>query len=115
MSKPLMKCGHAANVINTQTGEPCCTICHGDPKADQIEKNTPDLTNRRARCCHYGQKSGISGKCSPIMGAFGHPELRTKPNTICQAEISSNLNLPFFEYKPKEDYDMFYCGCHGWE
>jgi hypothetical protein len=113
--KPLMKCGHAANAINTQTRQPWCTRWQGNPDADEVEKNSPDLTNRKSRCCYYGKLSGRSGKCSPIMGAFGHPELSAKPNTICQAEISSNLELPFFEHKPEKEYDIFYCGCHGWE
>ena len=113
--QPMMKCGHAANAYNLDTGEPSCVICQGDPGADQIEENPPDLTNRKARCDYYGKKTGSIGKCSPVMGAFGHPELSAKPNTICRAEISSDTSLPFFKHKPNEEFDMFYCGCHGWD
>lgn len=115
MNGPLMKCGHAASAYNATTGQPSCAICLGDPRAEQIEENPPDLTNRKARCVYFGAVSGIPGQCSPVMGAFGHPELNTKPRCVCQTEIASNLNLPFFEYRPNEDFDFFYCGCHGWD
>lgn len=45
----------------------------------------PDLTGREARCPHCG---------------------KTRP---------SDFSLPFFEYRPKSQYDEFYDGCFGWD
>lgn len=44
-----------------------------------------DLKNRIAKCCY------------------------------CNKETKSDLNLPFFEYKPNEKFDEYYCGCYGWD
>jgi hypothetical protein len=33
----------------------------------------------------------------------------------CGSERESSFNLPFFEYKPKQEYDSYYCGCGGWD
>lgn len=32
----------------------------------------------------------------------------------CGRREDSSLNLPFFRYRPNEEYDVFYCGCKGW-
>lgn len=83
MSKPMMKCGHTANATYND-GKPCCIICLGiDPGATQIANTMPDLIYRMARC-------GYCGDTTP-----------------------SSTNLPFFEYKPKQEYDSYYCGCGG--
>lgn len=49
------------------------------------QKDTPDLTGRTA-VCSYG--------CNPV---------------------PSNMNLPFFKYRPGQDRDEYYCGCFGWD
>lgn len=49
------------------------------------ETATPDLTGRIARCIDCGR------------------------------ENQSNIELPFFEHKPGEKYDRYYCGCRGWD
>lgn len=51
---------------------------------DTVAEAKPDLTGRKAKC-------GWCGK-----------------------ETTSDFNLPFFEYKPNEEYDEYYCGCEGW-
>lgn len=32
----------------------------------------------------------------------------------CGSQANSSVNLPFFEHKPKEEFDIFYSGCRGW-
>lgn len=51
----------------------------------EIEENKPDLTGRKAICHDCGKKR------------------------------DSSYDLPFFEYKPNEPYDEYYCGCMGWD
>lgn len=33
----------------------------------------------------------------------------------CNCVVDSDTNLAFFEYKPNEEFDSYYCGCKGWE
>lgn len=33
----------------------------------------------------------------------------------CGSERPSSLTLAFFEHKPNEDKDRYYCGCYGWD
>lgn len=49
------------------------------------EMPVPDLTGRTAKCAYGGN------------------------------EVPSNPELPFFEYKPEEKHDKYYCGCFGWD
>lgn len=44
-----------------------------------------DLKNRIAKCCY------------------------------CSKKRTSDLDLPFFEYKPNKEFDEYYCGCYGWD
>jgi hypothetical protein len=83
----MMKCGHAANAKDTNTGAPVCVICVGIyPGATEVDDSPPDLTGRMAKCtyCKTTQPSD--------------PEKR-----------------PFFEYRPNCEFDNYYCGCRGWE
>lgn len=67
-------------------GKPVCAICVGiDPRAQEIDDSPPDLTGRTAVCPY------------------------------CKSERPSDFTLPFFEYRPGERRDDFYCGCRGWE
>lgn len=92
MSNPMMKCGHAANAKNA-LGKPCCVICAGiNPGASVVDEAPPSLEGRMA-------------KCSYSKGRDGKPCLSMKP---------SSPDLAFFESKPNEEYDRFYCGCWGW-
>jgi hypothetical protein len=85
MSKPMMKCGHAANGKD-EYGHPVCVVCIGIVKgAETIDMNPPDLTNRTARC----------SDCD-----------RTRP---------SSTDLAFFRYRGNRETDSFYCGCRGWD
>jgi len=85
MNTPMMKCGHAANAT-TGGGLPCCAICIGlTPGAYIVDSETVNLEGRLAQCGYCGKKK------------------------------ESNTNLAFFEYRPNEAYDKYYCGCKGWE
>lgn len=98
--KPMMKCGHAANSIHD--GKPACVICAGSNTGwDEIDESPPSLEGRKARCAYrtpgrYGAQGGA------MEGGFHG----VKP---------SSSNLPFFEHKPNEAYDEYYCGCFGWD
>lgn len=82
----LMKCGHTANAINSGSRKPCCAICIGiDPGAEVVAEIQPTLEGRVARCA------------------------------FCGLEAKSGLTLAFFEYHPDRPYDMYYCGCRGWD
>ena len=85
MNHPMMKCGHAANSICE--GKPSCVICHGIVSGwNEIDESPPDLTDRIAKC--------------------GYRD--------CQKQVPSSPDLAFFEHKPEEEYDNYYCGCKGW-
>ncbi|KKN22342.1 hypothetical protein LCGC14_0916080 [marine sediment metagenome] len=58
MKMPMMKCGHTAMAINGKK-EPCCVICHGDPRSEIID-DLPELTGRLAKCgCGNTRESSI--------------------------------------------------------
>lgn len=79
-----MQCGHAANAV-TDDWKPLCAICAGvDPRSERIAEE-PDLAGRMARC------------------------------SVCKRELRSAeafLWYTFFEHRPDEDFDSFYCGCY---
>jgi len=89
VAKPMMKCGHAANA--TSEGKPVCAICVGmKPGADEIDQSPPSLAGRKAICAYSHGANGDRG------------------------ETDSRTNLPFFEHRPNEATDRYYCGCLGW-
>ena len=66
-------------------GNPCCAICAG---------YTPDA----------------------FIAADTMPDLTgRKARCSCGKIVESNVNLPFFEYRPNAEYDSYYCGCWGWD
>lgn len=104
MSKPMMKCGHAAQAIDGK-GDPACVICHPDPEARIVANPAPSLEGRRARCAYYG---------SVPTGRNHSSNHRCKRSDPCLCEEDSSATLAFFEHKPGKDFDGFYCGCWGW-
>ena len=51
----------------------------------EVMENLPDLTGRTAECC------------------------------FCDNKEKSDFYLPFFEYRPNQEHDSYYCGCGGWD
>lgn len=84
----LMKCGHVANAHDPY-GNPVCAICAG-------LKNSADLIEREC-FGNVGLEKRIA-KC---------PE--------CGATTESKWSLPFFEYRPEKESDIYYDGCYGWD
>ena len=90
---PLMKCGHTANATqqipnNDNSGKisiHCCVICCGIVKGNNIVQDKPDLSGRKSQC------------------------------SSCKGITDSKWTLPFFEYRPKDEYDGHYDGCFGWD
>ena len=107
MSEVLMKCGHVSNAIDEKTKKPVCAICIGlTDKAEIVEENLPDITNRIAKC------------------------------SCCENRQPSSFKIPFFEFCGKNskhdldadehyredvckhgglEHDYYYCGCFGWD
>lgn len=70
----------------TKGDKPVCVICYGISEgADVVDDAPPSLEGRKSKCSDCGR--------------WAH---------------SSN-ELPFFEYKPTQEYDRHYCGCRGWD
>jgi hypothetical protein len=69
----------------THKDQPCCAICIGINEGWNEIADDPDLTDRHAKC------------------------------SICGQVKHSIENLAFFEYRPNEEFDLFYCGCRGWD
>lgn len=98
MTTPMMECGHAANA--THNGAPACVICAGISGGANLRVATvaPDLTGRRARCGYRVQGKSLKPEPAGAHDPDGVP---------------SSADLWFFEYRPNEPFDSFYCGCHG--
>lgn len=62
----------------------------------------PSLSGRRARCAYYGAQTSRRNECNDC-------------TVICDHEVDSSTDLAFFESKPDEPFDQFYCGCHSWD
>lgn len=95
MEPPLMACGHTANSTTERNGVkiPTCFICAGIVDGyDVVVDMKPSLEGRMALCV---DRHGRDGK--------GH------------TPVPSRWNMAFFEYRPDQEYDQFYCGCWGWD
>ena len=66
-------------------GKICCAICAPKKEAFEEVEELPSEKGRKARCF------------------------------LCNKEVDSNWDLPFFEYKPNSKFDEYYCGCRGWD
>lgn len=85
MTKPIMKCGHRANGIDGN-GNHVCVVCSGLKEGWNIPVNEqPNLVGRKAKCDECGRIT------------------------------NSKENLPFFKYISDEKFDVYYCGCRGFE
>lgn len=112
---PMLECGHAANAeMNHSHGmefaKPIysCAICT-NTKGIMVAENQNPYEGRKARCAYYGKSYIKSGnlRCECNV-CWSHED------GICHCEKDSSSKLAFFEYKPSEEFDKFYCGCHSW-
>ena len=98
---PLMKCGCVAQAI--WKDKPVCAIHFGigDNAGAEPADVQPNLEGRKAKCCY----------------SHSSPSNPFKENSFDRLvdTVPSSLKLPFFEYKPDQEYDKFYCGCWGWD
>jgi hypothetical protein len=84
----MMMCGCSSNATVVRDGKsvPCCAIHAGIKDGwDKVNTNPPKVEMRQAECSY------------------------------CNRRVPSNIHLAFFEHKPNEPYDKFYCGCRGWD
>lgn len=70
---------------STSNGKPSCVICAGIIKDNEVIDQIVDLTGRFAKCAYGG------------------------------SVVPSSMDLAFFEYRPNEKEDIYYCGCYGWD
>lgn len=100
--RPVMKCGCVAMAINqSRGGIPCCFTHDCDDIGEQ-----PNLDGRIARCAYFGKpvkESSYNGNCCNTC----------RRGDICRCEKPSSSSLWFFIYKPQEEFDEYYCACHG--
>ena len=73
---------------------------------EATKMSNTNLENRKARCSYYGKavKKGMyNSNCCDAC----------KQKEICKCEKDSSPDLWFFRHKPDEEFDEFYCACHG--
>lgn len=93
---PMMRCGHAANAHRNHadgTKTPVCAMCLGigDLGGDEVMPERPSLEGREMKCTYLRTRNGREHTPMP-----------------------SRWNAAFFEHRPDDDYDRYYCGCYGW-
>lgn len=66
-------------------GKPACIICYPGPGSVEVDESPQALMDRKAKC------------------------------GICGNVRDSSINLPFFEHRADMEYDLYYCGCMGWD
>jgi len=104
--KPMMKCGHRAQAVLAATQEPVCAVC-STPEARIVDDTEPDLTGRQAICSYAGRGNPSPDGTHRGGGQYaGQDYPNARPSTD---------HLAFFEHRPDEPYDRFYCGCWGWD
>ena len=103
-TRPMMKCGCVAMATYEYKGEHGATCITHD--CYEVAEKQPNLKDRKARCTYYGQ---------PVKGGMRNSNCCSKCNVgdVCRCEEPSSPNLWFFVYRPDEEYDEFYCACHG--
>ena len=69
----------------THDGKPCCVICFGIHQGATIEDKNPPSLEGRKAIC------------------------------ICDKTVPSSPELAFFQHLPDRSFDIYYCGCAGWD
>lgn len=103
MTDVMMGCGHAANARDAETKEPVCVICIGINDGATVVVPGPDLTGRRAKCAYY-----------PGGGKY-YTHRENGSGRYTPGIVDSSPRLAFFEHRPDEEFDKYYCGCWGWD
>ena len=117
--KVLMECGHVANGVD-EDNNPVCVICLGIHPGATIPKGVPDLKNRKAVCtdCRRTTKSSLDLPFFEYRGSGS-----AYANTTCKnchkpkAWHMSDRYKTCDNFEPTEEgaeYDIYYCGCRGW-
>lgn len=111
-----LKCGCVATswrVMPDGSRVPSC-ILH-----DCIEvASVPDLAGRTARCVFNNARPLAKPwrNSGPIYGGGDKAGLcDNKTGGGCRCIVPSSLELPFFEHRPDDPHDKFFCGCAGWD
>lgn len=109
---PMMTCGCATDAVGSKTGDPYC-ITHD---CGEVAESPPDLTGRTARCS-YRFGVGCESRAQESQKRFkgGKVQYGAVPKGGKIAEAPSSIELPFFQHKPDESVDSYYCGCMGWD
>ena len=102
----IMTCGCKPQSIRQRDNAPYCLVHDCD-----LVGNTPDFEGRRARCAYFGKpvRTGMyngncCGKCTISV---------REGDGICHCEQESSTKLWFFQSKPDQEFDEYYCACHG--
>lgn len=125
MNITIMKCGCAANANCSSMGGikydppiPSCVI------HDCIEpaENQPDLTGRMARCAYFSHCKSIQPSDPKELAFFeyrgpGSPESRDicKCGYHLKAHEKPDFKCKEFVARGPNEFDMYYCGCRGWD
>jgi hypothetical protein len=102
----MMQCGHAANAISSD-GTPVCAICINNPGARTID-TTRNLTDRTAICSYTWRTDGAHTPAD-------NRRVREHGYQYTDGPVPSSSSLPFFQHRPGEVRDLYYCGCFGWD
>ena len=122
----MMMCGHAANAIQSETGEPVCVICWGLTElAKIVDENPPALIGRTAKC-----GCGATEPSSTTLAFFDYKGPGSKSATdrcgvcpytlVAHGEVNELTGRPgitdhaFVPHGPYE-FDAYYCGHSGWD
>ncbi len=117
MSAVMMKCGHAANAKN-DAGDPSCAICVGiNPGAEEVNANPPSLEGRVARCssCKAERPSANDLPFFEYRGAGSDAAKSCKCGLNKSAHPGGWTKCNIFVERGALDYDLYYCGCRGWD
>lgn len=107
MPDTMMKCGHAANAVDSD-GNPSCAICVGTGACGRtVDDDPPDLEGRWARC---GYTRGV-----PAARLVESAGCGLRNGCRCKMPSDGDRRLAFFEHRPESPFDSFYCGCWGWD
>lgn len=87
-----------------------------------MKKRIGEKRNPPMMACGHAANSTCNGKpacaiCTCTVIAKEAPSLKDRKAVClyCNTKVPSSTNLPFFEYRPKLEYDGYYCGCRGWD